>query len=445
MEWYWTLACLIGAILVLMASGFPVGIAFISVNVVAAIIYLGGSGNLLETSERGVGILASNAFESMTTFALVPIPMFLLMGELFFHTGLANRMFTSVEKLMGRVPARLSYVTVAGGTAFATLSGSSMGSTALLGTLMVPEMTKRGYKKTMSIGPILGTGGLAMMIPPSALAVLLGTLAELDIGKLLIAGVLPGLILALMYTVLIYVMAKRDPEAAPAYDIEFIPWSTRLMLLFRDVVPMVSIVTGVIILIMGGIATPSEAAAFGCLGVLILAVCYRSLTWKSTWASMEGASRVTIMALLIIFGSATFSQILAFSGASSGLINWVTQFNLDPLVMLMVMFGILLVLGMFMDQLSMMLLTVPIFFPLALKFGFDPIWFGVIILLALEISFTTPPFGLLLFVMQGVSPPGTKFSEICIAAIPFMACAMLLVALIIIFPGIATWLPSLSN
>jgi tripartite ATP-independent transporter DctM subunit len=445
MEWYWTLAILIGAILVLMAVGLPVGIAFITVNVVAAVIYLGGSGGLLETSQRGIGILASNAFESMTTFALVPIPMFLLMGELFFHTGLASRMFTSVEKLMGRVPARLSYVTVAGGTAFATLSGSSMGSTALLGTLMVPEMTKRGYKKTMSIGPILGTGGLAMMIPPSALAVLLGTLAELDIGKLLIAGIMPGLILALMYIVLIYVMAKRDPEAAPAYDIEFIPWATRFKLLFRDVVPMVSVVIGVIILIMGGVATPSEAAAFGCLGVLVLAVCYRSLTLKSTWTSMEGASRVTVMALLIIFGSATFSQILAFSGASSGLINWVTQFDLDPLVMLMVMFGILLILGMFMDQLSMMLLTVPIFFPLAIKFGFDPIWFGVIILLALEISFTTPPFGLLLFVMQGVSPPGTKFSEICIAAIPFMACAMLLVALIIIFPGIATWLPSLSN
>ena len=445
MEWHWTLASLISAILMLMAIGLPVGIAFITVNVVAAVVYLGGAGGLFEIAERGVGILAGNAFESMTTFALVPIPMFLLMGELFFHNGLANRMFTAVEKLMGRVPARLSYVTVAGGTAFATLSGSSMGSTALLGTLMVPEMTKRGYKKHMSIGPILGTGGLAMLIPPSALAVLLGTLAGLDIGKLLIAGILPGLILALMYIVLIYVMAKRDPDAAPAYDIEFVSWATRLKLLCTDVLPMISVVIGVIVLIMAGIATPSEAAAFGCLGVLILAVCYRSLTFKSTWTSMEGAARVTVMALLIIFGSATFSQILAFSGASSGLISWVTQFDLDPLVMLLFMFGILLILGMFMDQLSMMLLTVPIFFPLAIKFGFDPIWFAVIVLLAMEISFTTPPFGLLLFVMQGVSPPETKFSEICLAALPFMACAMLLVVLIVIFPGIATWLPSLGS
>ncbi len=445
MEWYWTLAVLLGSILALMAIGMPVGLAFLGVNVVAAAYYMGGRGDLLTVIERGVGVLAGNAFESMTTFALVPIPMFLLMGEFFFHTGLANRMFNAVEKLMGRVPARLSYVTVAGGTAFATLSGSSMGSTALLGTLMVPEMTKRGYKKSMSIGPILGTGGLAMLIPPSALAVLLGTLAELDIGKLLVAGIMPGLILAVMYAVLIYVRVKIDPEAAPNYEIEFVPWARRARLLLLDVLPMVSIVIGVIILIMFGVATPSEAAAFGCLGVVLLALAYRCLTIDATWKSLEGAGRVTIMALLIIFGSSTFSQILSFSGGSNGLINWVTGFDVSPLYMLLVMFGILLILGMFMDQLSMMLLTVPIFFPLAQNFGFDLIWFGVIILLALEISFTTPPFGLLLFVMQGVAPPGTRFSEICLAAIPFMLCAMTLVALIVVFPEIATWLPSLSQ
>ncbi len=445
MEWYWAIALLLGSILFMMAIGVPVAVAFLSVNVAAATYFMGGSGSLLERFELGVGVLVANAFESMTTFALVPIPMFLLMGELFFHTGLANRMFNAVEKLMGRIPARLSYVTVAGGTAFATLSGSSMGSTALLGTLMVPEMTRRGYKQSMSIGPILGTGGLAMLIPPSALAVLLGTLASLDIGRLLVAGVVPGLILAFMYCVLIYVRAKIDPEAAPAYDIEYVPVAVRLKLLVRDVLPMVSIVVGVIVLIMAGWATPSEAAAFGGLGVLILALGYRCLSWEATWKSMVGAARVTIIALLIIFGSATFSQILSFSGGSSGLIRWVTGFDLEPLGMLLIMFAILLVLGAFMDQLSMMLLTVPIFFPLAAKFGFDPIWFGVIILMALEISFTTPPFGLLLFVMQGVAPPGTRFSDICRAAIPFMLCAITVVALIIAFPPIATWLPSLGR
>ena len=445
MEWYWALAVLLSSILFLMAIGTPVGVAFIAVNTIASIFYFGGSGDFLDRVQLGISIMNGNSYESMTIFALVPIPMFLLMGELFFHTGLANRMFNSVEKLMGKVPARLSYVTVAGGTAFATLSGSSMGSTALLGTLMVPEMTKRGYKKSMSIGPILGTGGLAMLIPPSALAVLLGTLANLDIGKLLVAGVLPGIILATMYAVLIYVRAKIDPDAAPAYDIAYVPWGERLVLLARDVLPMVSVVIAVICLIMFGVSTPSEAAAFGSVGVIILAMAYRCLGWKATWTSLIGTARVTVMALLIIYGSSTFSQILAYSGASKGLIGWVTSFDVSALVMLIFMFMILLVLGMFMDQLSMMLLTVPIFFPIAKELNFDLIWFGVITLLALEISFTTPPFGLLLFVMQGVAPPGTKFSEICMAAIPFMLCAMALVVLMIIFPGIATWLPSLSN
>jgi len=381
----------------------------------------------------------------VTSFNLMPVPMFLLMGEIFFFTGLANRMFSAVDKLMGRLPARLSFVTVAGGTAFATLSGSSMGSTALLGSLMVPEMQKRGYKKHMAIGPILGTGGLAMLIPPSALAVLLATLAELDIGDLLVAGVIPGLLLACLYVVMILGMAMIDPDAAPSYEVESITLGQKLGLLATDIVPMVGIVVGVIFCIMYGIATPSESAAFGCLGVILLAAAYRCLTWDGMVKSVTGALKVTTMALLIIFGSATFSALLAFSGASSGLINWATGFELDPTTMLLIMFGILLVLGMFMDQLSMMLLTVPIFFPLANTLGFDLIWFGVIVLLALEISFTTPPFGLLLFVMKGVSAPGTTMRDIYIAAMPFMACSILLVFLLIIFPGIALWLPSLGG
>jgi len=334
---------------------------------------------------------------------------------------------------------------VAGGTAFATLSGSSMGSTALLGSLMVPEMQKRGYKKHMSIGPILGTGGLAILIPPSALAVLLATLANLDVGELLIAGVMPGLMLACFYAILILGMCLWDPSAAPAYEVETYTASQKLKLVVTDVMPMMSIVIGVILLIMTGVATPSESAAFGCLGVIVLALLYRKLSWQGMVKSVEGALKVTTMALLIIFGSATFSALLAFSGASSGLIKWATQFDFDPTVMLLIMFAILLVLGMFMDQLSMMLLTVPIFFPLAQTLGFDLIWFAVIILLALEISFTTPPFGLLLFVMKGVSPPSTTMRDIYVAAIPFMGCSIILVGLLIVFPQIALWLPGLGQ
>ena len=445
MEWFEALFFLLGMILFFMFLGMPVAIAFLAANMIGAAYFMGGSGPLATQISRGIGQLANNAIPTVTSFNLMPVPMFLLMGEIFFFTGLAARMFTAVDQLMGRLPARLSFVTIAGGTAFATLSGSSMGSTALLGSLMVPDMQKRGYKKHMAIGPILGTGGLAMLIPPSALAVLLATLADLDIGALLIAGIVPGLMLALLYVILVLGMAIIDPDAAPAYEVASISLAYKFRLLLLDILPMVSIVIGVILLIMLGVATPSESAAFGCLGVVILAVLYRSLTWKGIVDSVKGALKVTTMALLIIFGSATFSALLAFSGASSGLIKWATAFDLAPITMLLVMFCILLVLGMFMDQLSMMLLTVPIFFPLAQTLDFDLIWFAVIVLLALEISFTTPPFGLLLFVMKGVSPPETTMRDIYVAALPFIGCAILLVALLILFPGIALWLPSLGQ
>ena len=435
MEWYEALLLLIGSIMFLMAIGMPVALAFLAANIIGAWVFMGG--------ERGVVALLNNGWGALTKFALVPIPLFLLMGEIFFHTGLGGRMFSAIDRLLGRLPGRLSYVTVLGGTGFSTLSGSSMGSTALLGSLMVPEMTKRGYKKHMSIGPILGTGGLAIIIPPSALAVLLATLAQIDVGALLIAGVLPGLLLAALYIATIHLQTRIDPNAAPAYDVEAQSIGQKLALLMRDVVPMVGLMVVIVIMMINGIVTPSEAAAFGALGVLILAIMYRCLTWEAMKASVRGALRVTLMAYLIVFGSATFSQLLAFSGASRGLINWATGFELAPIAMLLVMFAVLLVLGMFMEQISMMLLTVPIFFPLALSLGFDPVWFGLIMLLALEISFTTPPFGLLLFVMKGVAPSDTTMRQIYSAAIPFILCSLIVVALLIIFPQLALWLPYL--
>lgn len=435
MEWYEALALLVGTIMVLMALGMPVALAFLAANIVGAWVFMGG--------ERGIGQLLNNGLGSLTKFALVPIPLFLLMGEIFFHTGLGGRMFNAIDRLLGRLPGRLSYVTVLGGTAFSTLSGSSMGSTALLGSLMVPEMSRRGYKPHMSIGPILGTGGLAIIIPPSALAVLLATLAQIDVAALLIAGVIPGLILASFYIATIWLQTKIDPKAAPAYDVEPMSLGHKLGLLLREVVPMVGVMVVIIVLMINGFVTPSEAAAFGALGVLILAAVFRCLTWEAMRKSVTGALKVTLMAYLIVFGSATFSQLLAFSGASRGLVNWATSFDLAPLAMLLVMFGVLLLLGMFMEQISMMLLTVPIFFPLAQTLGFDLIWFGLIMLLALEISFTTPPFGLLLFVMKGVSPPGTTMRVIYTSAFPFIGCSLLLVALLIAFPQIALWLPGL--
>ncbi|HYN12430.1 MAG TPA: TRAP transporter large permease subunit, partial [Burkholderiales bacterium] len=281
--------------------------------------------------------------------------------------------------------------------------------------------------------------------PPSALTVLLATLGRTDVGDLLIAGVIPGFILALMYGVLIWAWTVIDPSAAPAYAIEPVPRREKIRLFFFDVIPMVAIIVFSVIIMIVGWCTPTEAAALGAVSVIALAACYGTVTWEALVKSLHGTLRVTVMAFLIIFGSATFAQVLAFTGASSGLMNWALGFDLSKLGMLFVMIGVILFLGCFMDQLSMMLLTAPIFFPVAKSLGFDLTWFGLIMLLAMEIGYTTPPFGLLLFVMKGVAPPGTTMRDIYLAGMPFIACVMVLIGLIIVFPPLATWLPAVSR
>lgn len=437
MDWTIAAAVLFGMSVVLMLIGLPVAIAFFATNIVAALLFMGGV--------KGIAQIINNGFGAMTTFALVPIPMFLLMGELFFHAGLATRFFNATDKMLGNVPARLSYVTLLGGTAFAGPAGSSMGSCALLGTLMVPEMTRRGYSKYLSIGPIMGVGGLAVIIPPSALTVLLATLGQTDVGDLLIAGVVPGFVLALMYGVLIWGWVKADPSAAPQYAVEPTPLREKWRLFWVDVLPMVGVIVFSVLIMLVGWATPTESAALGALSVLVVAACYRTLDWRGIRKSLEGTLRVTVMSFLIIFGSATFAQVLAFTGASSGLVKFFLDFQLSPMGLLAVMLGIIFFLGCFMDQLSMMMLTAPIFFPLAKALGFDLTWFGLIMLLALEIGYTTPPFGLLLFVMKGVAPPEVTMMDVYKAALPFIACSMMLIVMIVFFPPMATWLPRLAH
>jgi tripartite ATP-independent transporter DctM subunit len=347
--------------------------------------------------------------------------------------------------LMGNIRGRLAYVTLIGGTAYAGPAGSSMGACALLGRLMAPEMIRRGYSKYLSLGPIMGVGGLAVIIPPSALTVLLATLGQTDVGALLIAGIVPGLILATMYGVLIWAWVQIDPDAAPPYVPETVSRREKIRLVFVDVIPMVAIIVFSVVIMLVGWCTPTEAAALGALSVIVLAACYGDMTWKAFAKSLDGSLRVTVMAFLVIFGSATFAQVLAFTGASSGLVRWATSFHVTPIQMVFIMIGVIIFLGSFMDPLSKMLLTAPIFFPLAKSLGFDLTWFGLIMLLALEVGYTTPPFGLLLFVMKGVAPPGTTMKDIYLAGMPFIACVMVLIVAIMFYPPLATWLPQISH
>ncbi|MCY4550818.1 MAG: TRAP transporter large permease [Defluviicoccus sp.] len=434
MEWYWAFALLLGMVISFMALGVPVAFAFIATNFIAVTIFAGTAG-LIQ--------VADNSTQLITRFILGPVPMFIMMGSLFFHTGLAIRVFDGLDAIFGRLPGRLCYLTVAGGSIFSTLTGSSMANTAMLGSLMVPEMDRRGYSKKMSMGPILGTGGLAMIIPPSALGVLLAAIAEIDVGRLLVAGFLPGFLLAGLYAAMITLQLVRNPGSAPAYDVPYMSPGTRVRMVSTNILPMGLVVFMVVGFIILGIATPTEAAACGVLGVMILAALFRTLSYQSMKTAVEATVRVAAMVFLILMNSTVFSQMLAFSGASKGLIEWVTSYELHRLIILLMMFFVLILLGMFMDATSMMLITVPIFFPLAHALGFDLIWYGLFVLITIEMAGTTPPFGLLLYVMLGVAPRGTTIIQVAGAAFPFLVCDTILILILVAFPGVALWLPSL--
>ena len=448
MEWYHAGLILLGCVVGGMVLGFPVAFTFLLTNIIGTCVFVirdySSIGAFLSESMHKLPQIVDNAPQLITTFTLSPIPMFILMGSLFFHTGIAIRVFDALDKLLGRIPGRLCFLTIAGGSLFSTLTGSTMANTAMLGSLLVPEMQRRGYNKRMSMGPILGTGGLAMIIPPSSLGVLLASIAGVDVGALLIAGLLPGFLLAGLYAGMVSLQLIINPEGAPSYEVVPTTFREKMRQIVVNILPMGFVVFLVIGFIVLGWATPSESASFGVVGVFVLAIAFGVLTWKAITTSLVGSIRVVGMVFFILMNSTVFSQLLSLSGASRGLVQWATAFDVPPLTILTAMFLVLILLGMFMDPVSMMLITVPIFYPIATQLGYDPVWFSLIVLLALEMSATTPPFGLLLFIMMGMVK-GTTLGQVAGAAAPFLLCDFILVIILVIAPGIALYLPSLMN
>ncbi|MFC1816074.1 TRAP transporter large permease subunit [Thermodesulfobacteriota bacterium] len=428
MEWWLLLALALGGLLVLFALGFPVAFAFLFINIIGVIVFWG--------TEAGLQQLALSMLESVSSFSLLPIPLFILMGELMFNTKMGHHAIDVLDKLLGNVPGRLAILTVGASTMFATLSGSSMGTTAMMGSLLVPEMERRGYKKSMSLGPILGSGGLAMMIPPSGMAVVLASLAKISIGNLLIAGIVPGLLMAFFYASYILGRCILQPSVAPNYDVTPVPLPEKIKDLFKYVIPLGFIVFLVIGLIFLGIVTPSEAAACGVFGCILLAMIFKALSWKAVKASLLGTIRITVMTLMIIATANAFTQILAYAGATRVLVQLAVGLPLARIVIVIIMMIILLFLGTFMDVMAMMMITLPIYMPVINALGFNPVWFGVLMLLNIEMAFTTPPFGMLLFVMKGVAPPGTTMRDIYLAALPFLACDAVVLGLLLAFPNL---------
>jgi len=383
--------------------------------------------------------------ESLTSFSLLPVPLFVLMGEVMFHSQLGFKAIDVMDHWIGKIPGRLALLAILGGATFSTMSGSTLATTAILGSMLVPDMQKRGYHKSMSIGPVMGSGGLSMLIPPSALAILLAALNQVSVGGLLIAGILPGCLIAFFYAAYVVIRCLLQPHLAPSFEVPNLSFGEKLRATLIHVVPLGLIIFLVIGLIFLGIATPSEAAALGALGTIFLAAAYGKMGWETLKKSIMGTVRVTSMMFMIIVGSMTFSQIMAFSGASAGLIQLVTGLDLPPMMVLISMQVILLFLGCFMDNLSMVMIAIPIFLPIVNALHFNTLWFSLIMLINMEMANTTPPFGLLLFVMKGVAPKGTTMGDIYKAGVPFLLCDATAMVLVMIFPQIALFLPGLMK
>jgi tripartite ATP-independent transporter DctM subunit len=435
MSWQMASLLLLGGSTVLLFIGMPVALSFVAINLIGAVLFLGG--------DAGLHQLVRNSSAAVINFSLTPIPLFILMGEVLFHTGLAIEVIAGVERLIRQVPGRLAVVAVVAGTVFSAISGSTIATTAMLGSLMLPIMLARGYHPTMATGPIMAIGAVDMLIPPSALTVLLGSLSGISISKLLIGGVVPGLILSAAFVVYIIIRVRTNPALAPATPIEPLSGWARYQPLILYVLPLVSIFVVVIGAMSGGIATPTESAALGAIATMALAAAYGALNWDAIRKALHGTVGISGMILFIILGATTFSQILSFSGATEGIVSAIFGQQLSTFPILAGMLLLLIFLGIFVDQVSMMLITLPVFMPIVQRLDIDLIWFGVLYLICMQLGLLLPPHGLLLMTMRGVAPAEVTMADIFRAVVPYIVLSLVLLVLIIIFPAVATWLPAL--
>jgi tripartite ATP-independent transporter DctM subunit len=439
MSWQMASLLLLGGSTVLLFMGMPVAFSFTAINLVGAVLFLGG--------DAGLNQLLRNSSAAAINFSLTPIPLFILMGEVLFHTGLAVKVIDAVELLIRRVPGRLAVVAVVAGTVFSAISGSTIATTAMLGSLMAPVMLARGYHPTMATGPIMAIGAVDMLIPPSALTVLLGSLSGISISKLLIGGVVPGLILSVAFVAYIIVRVQLNPALAPATQVDMpdgkLSGWARFDPLVRYVLPLVSIFVVVVGAMSGGIATPTESAALGALATMGLAAVYRALSIDVLARALRGTIAISGMILFIILGATTFSQVLSFSGATDGIVSAIFGQGLPPFAILSGMLLLLIFLGLFVDQVSMMLITLPVFMPIVQRLDIDLVWFGVLYLICMQLGLLLPPHGLLLMTMRGVAPPEVAMADIFRAVTPYVVLSVVLLVMITLFPAIATWLPAL--
>jgi len=393
---------------------------------------------LLDMPAQRIGVIGTNIiFRYASAWELAAIPMFIWMGEIIFRTDISNRLFRGLSPLVDFIPGRLLHTNILGCTLFAAVSGSSAATTATVGKITTTELKRRNYDRDLAIGSLAGAGSLGLLIPPSIVMIIYGILAEVSISRLFAAGILPGLLVAAIYSTYIMLRAMAQPEKAPRE-------ATQLTLLQRltgalNLLPVLFLMLIVLGSIYSGLATPSEAAAVGVAAAVIVALGLRQLTWQIFRDSLMGAIRTSCMVCIILISAAFLSTAMGYLHVPANIARTIGEMNLSPIALILALSLFYILLGLFLDGISIIVMSLPITLPLAMLAGFDPVWFGIYLVLMVELGQVTPPVGFNLFVIQGLT--GESIGRVAWAALPFFLLMCLAVVIVTAFPGIALWLP----
>ena len=422
------------SLLLILFLGLPVAFSCGGLATVACLFIWG---------PRGLYSIATTAYGEMTLFVFIAVPLFILMAEILSFSGIAEELFDLVYKWMGPFRGGLAVGTVVICAVFAAMVGVSTAAAATMGLVALPPMLARGYSKQLVTGTIAAGGALGILIPPSIIMIILGSVAEMSIGQLFMGGMVPGIILTVIFILYIGIKSLLSPDSAPALPpSERVGWGEKLSMLWR-LLPPSSLVLLVLGSIYMGICTPTEAAAVGAFGSVVITIFMGRLTWAKLNHALHRTMLVTTMILWITVGAVSFTNIVNVTGISGWFQQAIVDLELNRWVVLFGMQFIFFVLGCFLDPVGIILITTPIFLPLIIALGFDPLWFGVLFIINMEMAYVTPPFGFNLFVLKGVVPPNVTMKDIYKGIMPFVGCQGLCLLIMIIFPELVTWLPKL--
>ena len=426
-----------GIMFIFLLSGLWIGFSLTAAAMCGMLLYKFNLPPTLSIWSKIGSLLANSVWNSMDSFSLTALPLFVLMGEVLYNTAISTKLLNGLLPWFQRIPGKLLHINVVACSLFAAVSGSSAATTATVGKITLEELSRRGYNRDLALGSLAGAGTLGFLIPPSLIMIIYGVLSDTSIGKLFIAGIIPGLILGGMYSTFIIIRALINPDVAPK-EVEKYTFKEKLKQ-SRELFPVLFLIFIVLGGIYLGFTTPTEAAAIGVIGSYLLALIFRNLTWKIFVQSLLNAVMTTCMICFIICGAAFLSQVVGFTGIARALSEYIAGLHLSPYVLIFVIGLMYLFLGMLLDGISIVVMTLPIVLPIVTAAGFKPLWFGIFLVIMVELSQITPPVGFSLFVIQGIS--GEDIGRILKATFPFFCIMILMVIILTAFPDIVFYLP----